>query len=81
MSNYKLIRHRSFDLAYANENIWYTLHEYRKTLFGKMAWKPVKEYFYDSGGGSMEPVRGNLDWAKSIAKELNIKVPTELEKL
>jgi len=72
---YKLIRHRTFDFAYGSESVWFTLHEYRKTLFGKMKWKPVKAYHFDFGGGSTSAVSGGIEWAKSIAKELNIKVP------
>lgn len=72
---YKLVRHRNFDLAYGSEHIWYTLHQYRKTLFGKWKWKPVKAYYFDFSGGSNSPVSGGEDWARAVAKELNIGVP------
>ena len=72
---YKLIKHREFDLAYGSEYIWYTLHEYRKGLFRKIKWYPVKAYQFDFSGGAKYPVSGGLNWAKAIAKELNIKVP------
>ena len=72
---YKLVRHREYDFAYGTENVWYTLHQYRKTLFGKMKWKPVKAYHFDYAGGSKNPVSGSIYWAESVAKELNIKVP------
>jgi hypothetical protein len=76
-TEYKIERHRSFDLSSASEHIWYTLHENKKTLFGKYKWQPVKAYYLDFGGGSYSPVSGNEKWAKAIAKELKIGVPTK----
>lgn len=73
--DYKLVRHREYDFAYGKERVWFTLHEYRKTLFGKMKWKPVKAYYFDFSGGSRSAVSGSIEWARAIAKELNIKVP------
>jgi len=77
MEQYKLVRHREFDLAYGKENVWYSLHEYSKGLFGKFKWQAVKAYYFDTGGGSMSAVRGEINWAKSIAKELKIEVPKQ----
>ena len=75
MSKYKLIRHRVFDFSSGSEDIQYTLHECRKTIFGKMKWLPVKAYYFDFGGGIRLPVKGDIRWARAVAKELNIKVP------
>lgn len=74
-SSYKLVRHRTFSMAYGTEHVWYTLHQYRKNFFGKWGWHAVKDYHFDFGGGSNSPVSGDERWAKAVAKELNIGVP------
>lgn len=74
-TTYRLLRHRTFDMAYGLEHVWYTLEEYRKNFFGKLGWHPVKAYHFDFGGGASYPVSGDLKWAQAVAKELKIGVP------
>lgn len=70
--NLKLAYHCHYDYDRAEWVEWYTLHRRHLTLFRKReVWKPVM-----TGAGEFSfPVRGDLKWAKKIAKEFDVERP------
>lgn len=77
MTEYKLERHREFYIENASEAVWYSFHKKKKTIFGKEKWVKVRVPFWDGMGVSMYDTTGDESWAKRIAKEYKIKVPTK----
>lgn len=57
LGDYKIVKHERWDAAEAKYHYWWTLHTYRKPRFRKLGWYPVKDYYYDSMGGTKDPVR------------------------
>lgn len=72
MNKFKLRYHSRFDISSASTDEWYTLWEWKKNWRGKFRWHRVVDgYYYDIKSYA----RGDLAWAKKIAKHYKIEVP------
>lgn len=70
---YELRKKQQFSLDRAKRDTWYELWQWRKGWRGKIKWSQVPSGRYPDGGAMYK--RGDLLWAKRIAKEFNLEVP------
>lgn len=73
MNEYKLVCDSSFDYRCAEWSDTYRLCYLRKTIFGRDKWETEVAGYYPMEG--RVKAKGDLRWAKKIAKELGIEVP------
>ncbi len=59
-NEYRLVRHRSFNLISAKEEVWFTLLERRIDFLGKNGMRPVKGFFHTSLGMKKALVTGRI---------------------
>lgn len=67
-----LVKKSNFNIGRAEMDIWYELWHESKNWLGKSKLKPIYMYY---GMEATIPHRGDLKWAKRIAKHYKIEVP------
>lgn len=70
---YKIVYKRSFDIKTAGYNEWFELWHTRKGLFGRIISNPVCTHHPETFS---IPYRGDLAWAKRIARHYCIELPS-----
>lgn len=73
---YRVLHHKKWRDYQAKYDEWWTLHYYREpNRFRRGKWLPKKYWAYDSGGGSMSPVRYyNLADARRAARHYGVEI-------
>lgn len=79
MGKYRLVKQSEFRLNSGEHDTWYALEIWHKNWRGKYSWRSVKRDAYEGMNVhyESEPATGDLAWAKRVAEEYNITVPTE----